>query len=70
MQSLLFAIFQDGSAAREQRQALEVRALQVANKLILATDAEVVRYAVPLDALAISCVARGLIAAAKSAAAV
>jgi hypothetical protein len=43
--------------------------LHVADKLILATDAEVVRYAVPLDALATSCVAGGLIAAVASAAA-
>ena len=56
-------------AAREQRQALDARAPNVPDKLILTTDAEVVRYALPLDVLATSCIARELIAAAKSAAA-
>ncbi len=54
---LLFAIFQVGFAAREQRQALEARALNVADKLILAADAETVRYGTLLDTLATS---RGL----------
>ena len=51
---LLFAIFQVGFAAREQRQELEARALNVADKLILAADAETVRYGTLLDTLATS----------------
>ena len=54
---LLFAIFQVGFAAREQRQELEARALNVAGKLVLAADAETVRYGTLLDTLATS---RGL----------
>lgn len=64
---LLLAIFQVGLAAREQRYALDARALDVADKLILATDAEVVRYAMPLDVLATSRGVRELIAAVESA---
>lgn len=51
---LLFVIFQVGFAAQEQRQELEARALNVADKLILAADAETVRYATLLDTLATS----------------
>ncbi|GAA4003767.1 ATP-binding protein [Sphingomonas humi] len=51
---LLFAILQVGFAAREQRRELENRALTRADKLILAADAEAVRYGTLLDALATS----------------
>jgi signal transduction histidine kinase len=54
---VLFAIFQAGFTAREQRRTIEARALSVADKLILAADAETVRHATLLDALATS---RGL----------
>ena len=50
----LFAIFQVGFAAKQQRQEIEGRALNVADKLILAADAETVRYATLLDTLATS----------------
>ncbi len=56
---LLFAIFQVGFAAREQRQEVEARALNVADRLILAADVEAARYATLLDALATSGTLRG-----------
>ncbi|NJC05806.1 signal transduction histidine kinase [Sphingomonas kaistensis] len=51
---VLFAIFQVGFAAREQRRTVEASALSVADKLILAADVETVRYGALLDALATS----------------
>ncbi len=51
---LLFAIFQIGFAAREQRRAVEARALNLSQQLIIRTDGETNRIATILDALATS----------------
>lgn len=55
---LLFAIFQVGFAAREQRRAVETRALNLSRELIIRADGETARIATVLDALATSTAVR------------
>ena len=55
---LLFAIFQLGYSAREQRRVLEARALSKSETVILRADGEVKRLITLLDALATSAVLR------------
>jgi signal transduction histidine kinase/CheY-like chemotaxis protein len=55
---LLFAIFQTGYSAREQRRVLEARALTQSEAVILRADGEVKRLTTLLDALATSGVLR------------
>ena len=54
MPLLLFAIFQVGFAAREQRRVIEAEALNLSEQLIIRADGETGRIATVLDALATS----------------
>ena len=54
MPLLLFAVFQIGFAAREQRRAVEARALSLSQQLVIQADGETNRIATLLDALATS----------------
>lgn len=56
---LLFATFQIGFAAREQRRTIEAHALAQTQQLIVAADGEVARIGALLDALATSTFTKG-----------